>query len=72
MSDAGLDAQGNLSFQLASDGQAFEQDSVAGGSSAQAGGSAEADVENDVLTQASTMDWYVDPKTGRMHYSILA
>ena len=73
MSDAGLDAQGNLSFELASDGQAFEK----GGSSDGSGGIASSgasgvDIESETLSQYSTMDWYVDPKTGRMHYNILA
>jgi|GEM_PF-1673291 len=73
MSDAGLDTQGNLSFDLASDGQDFNKsnssdDHANSGSSGDSG----TDVENAIITQSSTMDWHVDPNTGRMHYSILA
>ncbi len=69
MSDAGLDAQGNLSFELASDGQAFEKSNS---SEDHAGSGSDANAESEATVQISTMDWYVDPNTGRTHYSILA
>ncbi len=74
MSDAGLDAGGNLSFELASDGHKFgesnQPDENHGGS--RASGGIDPEAENAIITHSSTMDWYVDPATGRMHYSILA
>ncbi|MCK5375249.1 MAG: flagellar hook-length control protein FliK [Alphaproteobacteria bacterium] len=73
MSDAGLDAEGNLSFELASDEQAFEQKDSSGTSSdSTSSEDADTDDEDSIIDQASTMDWYVDPNTGRMHYSVLA
>ena len=71
MSDAGLETQGNLSFELAEDGQAFEKGDSAN-DQANAGDRDSGDeVENAIITQSSTMDWYIDPNTGRTHYSIL-
>ncbi|MFP4097262.1 MAG: flagellar hook-length control protein FliK [Alphaproteobacteria bacterium] len=74
MSEAGLNADGNLSFELASDGQSFERD----GSSAQArgrdaGNGAGGRDEGDSLSLASeTARWQIDPHTGHMRYNILA
>ncbi len=71
MSDAGLDVGDNLSFELAEDGQAFDKGDSSG-DQANLGGNSGTEVENALITQNSTMDWTIDPNTGRMHYSILA
>lgn len=75
LTDAGLDVDsGSLSFELAQDGSLFDQDNNNHrGSNASGGGSSDTEngEEGEILIE-TTMDWYVDAKTGMTHYSILA
>jgi flagellar hook-length control protein FliK len=72
MSDAGLDTQGNLSFDLASNGYTFDRsDSSGDQANAGAEGNSGTEIENAIITQSSTMDWTIDPNTGRMRYNTL-
>ena len=72
LQDAGLDADGsNLSFELAEDGSAFEQNNNGNGNGSSGGGSEDqTDMDEDILH--TTMTWQIDPETGHMHYDILA
>ncbi len=70
LSNAGLDADGNLSFELADDNHDFGNDGGRGNDKNAAGdGSDNNDLDED-LTQ-TVMDWQIDPQTGRMHYNVL-
>ncbi len=67
LNDAGLDTNGDLSFELASEDHDFGQDSKQGRSSKQ-------DNSNDMSDEdiiETSMDWQVDPQTGQMHYNVL-
>lgn len=68
MEASGLNTEGGLSFELADDDHEFNQNNN-GKSSNHA--SNRADETGDDVIDAS-MDWHVDPETGRMHYNILA
>lgn len=71
LQDAGLDAEGGLSFELASEGYDFNQDNGHDGS--EHGSGSASDGENEELDVIeSTMTWQVDENTGHTHYSILA
>lgn len=67
LAESGLDTQGELSFELASDNHDFGR----GNNHSQHGNNsgAQGDVQEETLE--TTMDWHVDPATGHMHYSIL-
>jgi hypothetical protein len=71
LQDAGLDAEGGLSFELASDGHDFNQDQGHDGSHHGSDGASDGTDEDRDLTE-STMTWHVDDNTGHTHYSILA
>ena len=67
LNNAGLDTNGDLSFELASENHDFNQDSKQGRSSKQ-------DNSNDLSDEdiiETSMDWQVDPQTGQMHYNVL-
>jgi len=70
LTDAGIDSGGDLSFELASEDHDFNQPRGGKGSSGNGSGNSAADTDEQIVQ--STMDWYVDPDTGRMHYNILA
>lgn len=75
MSDAGLDTQGNLSFEMADDGQAFGQNNDTSDSTLSSHASTQnengSSLEQDIVAQSNTSQWYVDPGTGHMRYNIL-
>jgi len=66
LSDSGLDNRADLSFEMASEDHDFNQQNN-GNSSGKNSNSAD---EDEQILQ-STMDWYVNPETGRMHYNIV-
>ena len=69
MQDAGLNAEGGISFELAGDDHRFGQDGGHDGSRNQAG---QGENDNDTIELIeSTMTWQVDPETGYMRYDIL-
>ncbi len=65
MQNAGLNSEGNLEFDLASDNHDFNQNN-----NEQNGNNAKNHAQDEELIE-TTMDWQVDPKTGRMHYNVL-
>lgn len=70
LQEAGLEADASsLSFELAQDGQNFNQDGSHDGSRNQARSQNGAGEEETIET---TMTWQVDPQTGHMRYNILA
>lgn len=75
LQEAGLDVDNNsLNFELAENGNMFDQDgNNNSGSNASGGGGGEGGSEEagEELIEA-TMDWYVDPETGLTRYDILA
>lgn len=71
LQDAGLDADGGVSFELAQDGGAFD-DGKNNQRGASGGGESGSGTEIAEETIESTMDWYVDPDTGLTRYDILA
>ncbi len=64
LSDAGLDNGADLSFEMASDDHEFNQQNGKSGNNANA-------ANDDEQVIQSTMDWYVNPETGLMHYNIV-
>jgi len=66
LSDSGLDNGADLSFEMASEDHDFNQQNN-GNNSGKNSNSAD---EDEQILQ-STMDWYVNPETGRMHYNIV-
>ena len=70
LTDAGIDSGGDLSFELASENHDFNQ--PRGGKGGSGSGTGNSAADNDEHIVQSSMDWYVDPDTGRMHYNILA
>ncbi len=72
LNDAGLETDGgSLEFALADEGFDFNQDNKRGGGHDQGGtGSSSGESEDAQLVEA-TMDWQIDPRTGRMHYNVL-
>lgn len=70
LQDAGLNtANGGLSFQLSQDGSLMGQNQQGQRQTYDGGASAPAEEEIAIET---TMNWSVDPRTGTMHYNILA
>ncbi len=67
MQNAGLNSEGNLEFNLASDNHDFNQNNHENKGN---GKHANSNAPNEELIE-STMDWQVDPRTGRMHYNVL-
>ena len=73
LQDAGIETDGSsLEFALADEGFDFNQDNKRGGGHDQGGtGSSGSDETGDIQMVEATMDWQVDPRTGRMHYNVL-
>ena len=69
LNDAGLDAEGDLSFELAGDDHEFNQKDQQNAAGKQTGNQTN-DGQNDDLIE-TTMDWSIDPDTGRMRYDVL-
>lgn len=69
MSDAGLDMDGgsDLSFELASDNRDFNNPNGQNGRGNASGKNSDGFAEGETI--ATTMDWHVDPDTGRMRYN---
>ena len=73
LQDAGLDSDGGLSFELAEDGQFFDQHNQRGGGHDDGNLGAQGDNNDDELEIIeTTMTWAIDPETGHTHYSIWA
>jgi len=71
LQNAGLDADGSsLSFELAQDGYDFGQGDGGQGSRSNSQNAGANGLDTDGLIE-TTMDWSVDPETGRMHYNIM-
>ncbi|MGH1378199.1 MAG: flagellar hook-length control protein FliK [Alphaproteobacteria bacterium] len=68
LNSAGLDTDGELSFELASENHEFNQDKNQSSNGKQNGNSDGLPNEDVIET---SMDWQVDPQTGQMHYSVL-
>lgn len=68
LQDTGLYNDGELSFELAQD---FDQNSTSGEQSNSGYANGKADANTDEIIQ-TTMDWQIDPRTGVMHYNVLA
>ncbi len=69
LSESGVDTQGDISFELASDNQDFGRDDRQQHSGNSGRGKSDSD---DGSTIETTMDWQVDPDTGHIRYNILA
>ncbi len=69
LQDAGLDTNGGLSFQLSQDGSLMGQNRQGQKQTYDGGPSASGEEEIAIET---TMNWSIDPRTGTMHYNILA
>lgn len=72
LQDAGLDADGGLSFELAQDGHFFDQGNERGGAHDQGGNGAGEDALAGEEILETTMTWHVDPETGHTRYNIYA
>ena len=68
LSEAGVDTDGGLSFELASDSHNFNEGQHHG----QSGRGSEQDSNDDLPDIETTLNWQVDPDTGRTRYNILA
>lgn len=71
LQEAGLDADGGLSFELAEHGFDFDGHNQRGGGHDSGGTGAGADGEEIEIIE-STMTWFVDPETGHTRYDIWA
>lgn len=71
LQDAGLNTDSGLSFELAQDGSNFGQDGNSGGGHHEQGGTGSGTENPEEQEIETTMNWRVDPQTGRMHYNIL-
>ena len=71
LQDAGLDADGGLSFELAEHGFDFDQNNQRGGGHDN-GGTGASDEGEEIEILESTMTWSVDPETGHTRYDIWA
>ena len=67
LSEAGVDTDGGLSFELASDSHNFNEGQHHG----QSGRGSEQDSNDDLPDIETTLNWQVDPDTGRTRYNIL-
>ena len=74
LQDAGLDADGGLSFELAEHGFDFDQHNQRGGGhdDGNLGARGDGEAEGDMEIIESTMTWNVDPETGHTRYEIWA
>lgn len=71
LQDAGLNTDSGLSFELAQDGSTFDQDGNSGGGRHESGGTGSGTLNEEEQEIETTMNWRIDPRTGRMHYNIL-
>lgn len=62
---------GGLSFELAQDGNMFQNEGDRGGERYSTGGK-DREENNEASVIESNMTWHVDPDTGIQHYNILA
>jgi flagellar hook-length control protein FliK len=69
LQDAGLDTANGLTFQLSQDGSLMGQNQQGQKQTYDVGPSGQAEEEIAIET---TMNWSVDPRTGTMHYNVLA
>lgn len=63
------DGGGTLSFELSQDGSGFENDGRGGGNDSGGGGNGGENGGEEIVE--TTMNWYVDPDTGRTRYDLL-
>lgn len=68
LQDISADGGGALSFELSQDGSGFENDGRGGGNDS-GGGNGDAGGGEEIVE--TTMNWYVDPDTGRTRYDLL-
>ena len=69
LTDAGLDADGSLSFELAQEGYDFNHN---GSHDSRNGYGSRDNNTDDIEITPSVMTWYVDPDTGHMRYNLTA
>ena len=67
LNNAGLDTEGDLSFELASENHDFNQDKKQDNNRSNSNSN---DLPSEKIIETS-MDWQVDPQTGQMHYNVL-
>ena len=67
LNNAGLDTNGELSFELASENHDFNQDKKQDNNRSNSNSN---DLPSEEIIETS-MDWQVDPQTGQMHYNAL-
>jgi flagellar hook-length control protein FliK len=70
LNDSGVDTQGDISFELASDNQDFGRDGEQHNNRSGSGRGKDS-ADNETILE-TTMDWHVDPATGQTRYNILA
>ena len=71
LQDAGLDAEGGLSFELADDGHLFDHGQKDQNGHAGGGDHADKDDADDTEIIETTMNWFVDPESGLTRYDLL-
>jgi len=71
LQDAGIDADGGLSFEMSQDGNMFEQDEHSTGGYSGGGGLSNETDDAPIEIITAKMDWYVDPETGLTRYDAL-
>ncbi|MBI4031181.1 MAG: flagellar hook-length control protein FliK [Proteobacteria bacterium] len=71
LQEIGMDADGGLSFELAQDGNMFEDDGR-GGENAGGGSSGRDGNPGEETIIEATVNWHIDPETGLTRYDILA
>ena len=69
LSNAGLDTDSDISFELASEDHDFNDENH-GNDRKHTNNRTQSDVRDEDLIETS-MDWHVNPETGRMHYNVL-
>ncbi len=72
LQDAGLDADGGLSFELAEHGFDFNHNNQRGGGHDHGGTGSNAQNSGNIEIIETTMTWLVDPETGHTRYDIWA
>jgi hypothetical protein len=70
LQEAGLDADGGLSFELAEHGFDFDQHNQRGGGHDEGGTGSGLNDGEEVEIIESTMTWHVDPETGHTRYDL--
>lgn len=72
LQDAGIDSDGGISFELAQDGNYFDQGNNRGGAHDQGGTGSGGGADGDIEIIETDLTWFVDPDTGHTHYNIWA